>query len=198
MSEEYRKEKDSLGEVQVPVDALYGAQTQRALENFPISGHRFGRRFIQALGLVKKCAAAVNKDLGYIDPVLADSIVKAASEVVDGTWDKEFVVDIYQTGSGTSTNMNANEVISRRANQLLKDELVHPNDHVNFGQSSNDVIPSAIHISARLSLELDLIPALKRLEDALALKADEFDHIIKSGRTHLMDATPVRLGQQFG
>jgi len=197
MSEEYRKEKDSLGEVQVPVDALYGAQTQRALENFPISGHRFGRRFIQALGLVKKCAAAVNKDLGYIDPVLADSIVKAASEVVDGTWDKEFVVDIYQTGSGTSTNMNANEVISRRANQLLKDELVHPNDHVNFGQSSNDVIPSAIHISARLSLELDLIPALKRLKDALALKADEFDHVIKSGRTHLMDATPVRLGQQF-
>ena len=147
MSEEYRKEKDSLGEVQVPVDALYGAQTQRALENFPISGHRFGRRFIQALGLVKKCAAAVNKDLGYIDPVLADSIVKAASEVVDGTWDKEFVVDIYQTGSGTSTNMNANEVISRRANQLLKDELVHPNDHVNFGQSSNDVIPSAIPVS---------------------------------------------------
>lgn len=197
MSEEYRKEKDSLGEVQVPVDALYGAQTQRALENFPISGHRFGRRFIQALGLVKKCAAAVNKDLGYIDPVLADSIVKAASEVVDGTWDKEFVVDIYQTGSGTSTNMNANEVISRRANQLLKDELVHPNDHVNFGQSSNDVIPSAIHISARLSLELDLIPALKRLKGALALKADEFDHVIKSGRTHLMDATPVRLGQQF-
>ncbi len=197
MSEEYRKEKDSLGEVQVPVDALYGAQTQRALENFPISGHRFGRRFIQALGLVKKCAAAVNKDLGYIDPVLADSIVKAASEVVDGTWDKEFVVDIYQTGSGTSTNMNANEVISRRANQLLKDELVHPNDHVNFGQSSNDVIPSAIHISARLSLELDLIPALKRLKGVLALKADEFDHVIKSGRTHLMDATPVRLGQQF-
>ena len=197
MSEEYRKEKDSLGEVQVPVDALYGAQTQRALENFPISGHRFGRRFIQALGLVKKCAAAVNKDLGYIDPVLADSIVKAASEVVDGTWDKEFVVDIYQTGSGTSTNMNANEVISRRANQLLKDELVHPNDHVNFGQSSNDVIPSAIHISARLSLELDLVPALKRLKGALALKADEFDHVIKSGRTHLMDATPVRLGQQF-
>ncbi len=197
MSEEYRKEKDSLGEVQVPVDALYGAQTQRALENFPISGHRFGRRFIQALGLVKKCAAAVNKDLGYIDPVLADSIVKAASEVVDGTWDKEFVVDIYQTGSGTSTNMNANEVISRRANQLLKDELVHPNDHVNFGQSSNDVIPSAIHVSARLSLELDLIPALKRLKGALALKADEFDHVIKSGRTHLMDATPVRLGQQF-
>ena len=197
MSEEYRKEKDSLGEVQVPVDALYGAQTQRALENFPISGHRFGRRFIQALGLVKKCAATVNKDLGYIDPVLADSIVKAASEVVDGTWDKEFVVDIYQTGSGTSTNMNANEVISRRANQLLKDELVHPNDHVNFGQSSNDVIPSAIHISARLSLELDLVPALKRLKGALALKADEFDHVIKSGRTHLMDATPVRLGQQF-
>ena len=197
MSEEYRKEKDSLGEVQVPVDALYGAQTQRALENFPISGHRFGRRFIQALGLVKKCAAAVNKDLGYIDPVLADSIVKAASEVVDGTWDKEFVVDIYQTGSGTSTNMNANEVISRRANQLLKDELVHPNDHVNFGQSSNDVIPSAIHISARLSLELDLVPALERLKGALALKADEFDHVIKSGRTHLMDATPVRLGQQF-
>ena len=133
---------------------------------------------------MKKCAAAVNKDLGYIDPVLADSIVKAASEVVDGTWDKEFVVDIYQTGSGTSTNMNANEVISRRANQLLKDELVHPNDHVNFGQSSNDVIPSAIHISARLSLELDLIPALKRLKGVLALKADEFDHVIKSGRTH--------------
>ncbi|MBH16136.1 MAG: aspartate ammonia-lyase [Gemmatimonadetes bacterium] len=198
MSEKYRIEKDSLGEVRVPIDALYGAQTQRALENFPISGYRFSRRFIQALGLIKKCAATVNKELGYIDSTLADSIVRAAAEVADGTWDDAFVLDIYQTGSGTSTNMNANEVIARRANQLLENDLVHPNDHVNFGQSSNDVIPSAIHISARISLELDLIPSLKKLKDTLSCKADEFDHVVKSGRTHLMDATPVRLGQQFG
>jgi len=198
MSEKYRIEKDSLGEVQVPFDALYGAQTQRALENFPISGYRFSRRFIQALGLIKQCAATVNEELGYIDSTLAGSIVTAAREVADGEWDEAFVLDIYQTGSGTSTNMNANEVIARRANQILENDSVHPNDHVNFGQSSNDVIPSAIHIASRISLELDLIPALNRLKDALSLKAEEFDHVVKSGRTHLMDATPVRLGQQFG
>ncbi len=198
MSERYRIEKDSLGEVQVPLDALYGAQTQRALENFPISGYRFSRRFIQALGLIKQYAAIVNEELGYIDATLASAIVKAASEVAAGEWDEAFVLDIYQTGSGTSTNMNANEVIARRANQILESDSVHPNDHVNFGQSSNDVIPSAIHIASRISLELDLIPALNRLKDALSQKAEEFDDVVKSGRTHLMDATPVRLGQQFG
>ena len=198
MSERYRIEKDSLGEVQVPLDALYGAQTQRALENFPISGYRFSRRFIQALGLIKQYAATVNEELGYIDATLASAIVKAASEVAAGEWDEAFVLDIYQTGSGTSTNMNANEVIARRANQILESDSVHPNDHVNFGQSSNDVIPSAIHIASRISLELDLIPALNRLKDALSQKAEEFDDVVKSGRTHLMDATPVRLGQQFG
>ena len=198
MSERYRIEKDSLGEVQVPLDALYGAQTQRALENFPISGYRFSRRFIQALGLIKQYAATVNEELGYIDATLASAIEKAASEVAAGEWDGAFVLDIYQTGSGTSTNMNANEVIARRANQILESDSVHPNDHVNFGQSSNDVIPSAIHIASRISLELDLIPALNRLKDALSQKAEEFDDVVKSGRTHLMDATPVRLGQQFG
>jgi len=198
MSERYRIEKDSLGEVQVPLDALYGAQTQRALENFPISGYRFSRRFIQALGLIKQYAATVNEELGYIDATLASAIEKAASEVAAGEWDEAFVLDIYQTGSGTSTNMNANEVIARRANQILESDSVHPNDHVNFGQSSNDVIPSAIHIASRISLELDLIPALNRLKDALSQKAEEFDDVVKSGRTHLMDATPVRLGQQFG
>jgi fumarate hydratase class II len=150
------------------------------------------------LGLIKQYAAIVNEELGYIDATLASAIVKAASEVAAGEWDEAFVLDIYQTGSGTSTNMNANEVIARRANQILESDSVHPNDHVNFGQSSNDVIPSAIHIASRISLELDLIPALNRLKDALSQKAEEFDDVVKSGRTHLMDATPVRLGQQFG
>jgi fumarate hydratase class II len=199
MPDGYRIEKDSLGEVGVPTDALYGAQTQRALENFPISGQRFGRGFIQALGLLKKAAAITNRELGHLDGEIAEAIAAAATEVAAGEWDDEFVLDIYQTGSGTSTNMNANEVMAHRANQIVGgDGSVHPNDHVNFGQSSNDVIPSAIHIAARVAMERELIPALAHLRDALSVKAEAFDHIIKSGRTHLMDATPVRLGQQFG
>ena len=194
-----RIEKDSLGEVRVPADALYGAQTQRAVENFPISGQRFGRGFIQALGLLKKAAALTNRELGQVERRIAEAIAAAAGEVAEGEWDGEFVVDIYQTGSGTSTNMNANEVVAHRANQILgEDGSVHPNDHVNFGQSSNDVIPSAIHIAARVAMERELIPALRHLRDALSEKARAFDHVLKSGRTHLMDATPVRLGQQFG
>ena len=199
MSDDFRIENDSLGEVRVPADALYGAQTQRAVENFPISGQRVGRGFIQALGLLKKAAALTNEELGNLDGKIAEAIATAAGEVAVGEWDGEFVVDVYQTGSGTSTNMNANEVVAHRANQILgHDGSVHPNDHVNFGQSSNDVIPSAIHIAARLAMERELIPSLTHLRDALSEKAGAFDHIVKSGRTHLMDATPVRLGQQFG
>ena len=199
MPDGFRIEKDSLGEVRVPADALYGAQTQRAVENFPISGQRFGRGFIQALGLLKKAAALTNQELGYLDGEIAGAIAAAAGEVVAGGWDEEFVLDIFQTGSGTSTNMNANEVVARRANQIVGDDgSVHPNDHVNFGQSSNDVIPSAIHIAARVAIERELIPALIHLRNALSEKAEAFDHVVKSGRTHLMDATPVRLGQQFG
>ncbi|TVP55784.1 MAG: class II fumarate hydratase [Gemmatimonadales bacterium] len=205
MAEDFRVERDSLGEVRVPADALYGAQTQRAVENFPISGQRFGRRMIQALGIVKEAAARANAELGTLDPVVAEAIAKAASEVADGRWDGQFPVDIYQTGSGTSTNMNTNEVVARLATRTLlnegaapEDGPVHPNDHVNFGQSSNDVIPTAVHVAARLALEEDLIPALERLHAALAEKAEAFDEVMKSGRTHLMDATPVRLGQEFG
>jgi len=199
MSDGYRIEKDSLGEVRVPADAMYGAQTQRALENFPISGQRFGRGFIQALGLLKRAAALTNRELGNLDEGIANAIAEAAAEVAAGKWDEEFVLDIFQTGSGTSTNMNANEVVAHRANQIVEEgESVHPNDHVNFGQSSNDVIPSAIHIAARVAIERELIPALTHLRDELSAKAEAFDHVLKSGRTHLMDATPVRLGQQLG
>jgi len=200
MSDGYRIERDSLGEVQVPSDALYGAQTQRALENFPISGQRFGRGFIRAMGLIKKGAALTSLELGHLDAEIAEAIAAASEEVAGGKWDHEFVLDIYQTGSGTSTNMNTNEVVARRADQILGGEgsRVHPNDHVNFGQSSNDTIPSAMHISARVAMERELIPALTHLRDALAAKTEAFDHVLKSGRTHLMDATPVRLGQQFG
>jgi fumarate hydratase class II len=198
MGDGFRTEMDSLGEMQVPEDALYGAQTQRAVENFPISGQRFGRRFIQALGLIKKSAAETNEELGNLDPPIARAIAAAAGEVAEGEWDDQFVLDIYQTGSGTSTNMNANEVVGRRATQLLEgDGSVHPNDHVNFGQSSNDVIPTAIHVSARVAIEEELIPALEHMRVALEAKATAFDGIVKSGRTHLMDATPVRLGQEF-
>ncbi len=199
MSDQFRIEKDSLGEMQVPAEALYGAQTQRAVENFPISGQRFGRRFIEALGVIKRSAALANLELGLLDEVRAKAIEEAASEVADGRWDDQFVLDIYQTGSGTSTNMNANEVIAHRATELLGEAgmTVHPNDHVNMAQSSNDVIPTAMHVSARLGLERELIPALEGLADALAAKGEEFDGIVKSGRTHLMDATPVRLGQEF-
>jgi fumarate hydratase, class II len=195
---EFRVEKDSLGEVQVPKDALYAAQTQRAVDNFPISGQRFGRRFIEAMGLIKRAAAETNKELGNLDAEIADAIAEAATEVAAGKWDDEFVLDIYQTGSGTSTNMNTNEVVAARASQILgRDHGVHANDHVNFGQSSNDTIPTAIHVSARLAIEHELLPALEYLRGALAAKARAFDHVVKSGRTHLMDATPVRLGQQF-
>ncbi len=199
MADGYRIEKDSLGEMKVPEKALYGAQTQRAKENFPISGQGFDRRFIRALGLIKKAAAESNAELGHLDGAIADAVAAAAGEVAAGRWDDEFVVDIYQTGSGTSTNMNTNEVVARRATQLMTDGTeVHPNDHVNFGQSSNDVIPTAIHVSARVAIQEDLLPALEHMRAALAKKADEFDDIMKSGRTHLMDATPVRLGQEFG
>jgi fumarate hydratase class II len=196
---EHRIERDSLGEVRVPADALYGAQTQRAVENFDISGQRFGRRFIQALGLIKQVAAEANAELGHLDVEVAEAVAAAAREVTDGRWDDQFVLDIYQTGSGTSTNMNANEVIARRATQLREDGgAVHPNDHVNFGQSSNDVIPTAMHVAARIAVQEELIPALETLARALEAQAAAFDGILKSGRTHLMDATPVRLGQEFG
>jgi len=196
MPDGYRIEKDSLGEMKVPENALYGAQTQRAVENFPISGQLFGRRFIEALGLIKKSAAETNAELGVLDEKIAESVAKAATEVAEGKWDNQFIVDIYQTGSGTSTNMNMNEVVACRASEL-HGEKVHPNDHVNFGQSSNDVIPTAIHVSAKVSIEEELLPALEHLSTALTEKANIFDEIIKSGRTHLMDATPVRLGQEF-
>ena len=196
MADGYRIEKDSLGEMQVPEDALYGAQTQRAVENFPISGQRFGRRFIEALGLIKKSAAQTNLEIGNLDADIADAITEAAGEVADGKWDDQFVIDIYQTGSGTSSNMNVNEVVAHRATQIRGDQ-VHPNDHVNFGQSSNDVIPTAIHVSALVAVQRELLPGLEHLRSALAAKADEFDGVVKSGRTHLMDATPVRLGQEF-
>ncbi|HKK93944.1 MAG TPA: class II fumarate hydratase [Longimicrobiales bacterium] len=196
---EYRIEKDSLGEVRVPADALYGAQTQRAVENFPISGHRFGRRFIEALATVKRAAAEANGQLGNLDTSVAEAIAEAAARVASGEFDDQFPLDIYQTGSGTSTNMNANEVIAHLANEALDGEgLVHPNDHVNFGQSSNDVIPTSIHVAARVAIEEELVPALEHLAGALEEKAEAFDHVVKSGRTHLMDATPVRLGQEFG
>jgi len=201
-SEGYRLEKDSLGEMRVPADALYAAQTQRAVENFPISGIRFPRRFIAALAEVKKAAALANMEMDQLDRRVGDAIVRAADEIAEGRWDDQFVLDIFQTGSGTSSNMNANEVIAARASQILAEGgeggRVHPNDDVNMGQSSNDVIPTAMHVSARVAIERDLIPALTRLRDSLAGKAVEFDDVIKSGRTHLMDATPVRLGQEFG
>jgi fumarate hydratase class II len=193
---QFRTERDSLGEMQVPADALYGSQTQRAVENFPISGIRFPRRFIHALGTIKKAAAQANAELGQLDQEVADAIVRVADEVVEGRLDAQFVLDIFQTGSGTSTNMNTNEVIATRATQL-RGAGVHPNDHVNMGQSSNDVIPTAMHVAARVAIHEDLIPALERLRDSLLAKAAEFDDVVKSGRTHLMDATPVRLGQEF-
>ena len=197
----YRVEKDSMGEVKVPIDALYGASTQRAVENFQISNLRFGRRFIWALGLVKSSAARVSGEAGYVPAEIAGAVTQAADEVVEGLLDNHFVLDVFQTGSGTSTNTNANEVIANRATQLLGgtigDRLVHPNDHVNFGQSSNDVIPTAIHVAASAAIREDLIPALRSLADSLHAKFSAFSEVVKSGRTHLMDATPVTLGQEF-
>src|SRR5438876_5817707 len=201
-SVEMRIEKDSMGEMAVPKEALYGASTQRAVLNFPVSGYRFNRPFIRALGLIKWGAAQANHDLGLLDAHRAALIVQAAEEVIEGKLDQHFPLDIFQTGSGTSTNTNANEVIANRCAQLAgkpigSREPVHPNDHVNMGQSSNDVIPSAIHVSAAEQLQDCLLPALEKLRSALSGKAKEFHHIIKIGRTHLMDATPVRLGQEF-
>ena len=198
----HRKERDSMGEVEVHREALFGAQTRRALDNFPISDLRFQRRFVQALGAIKLESANVNYELGLLDYELKDAIVEAAEEVVEGRLDNQFVLDIFQTGSGTSTNMNANEVISNRAIQILEGELgskspAHPNDHVNQGQSSNDVIPTAIHLSALVAIKKDLLPGLRKLQEALDVKAREFDDVIKTGRTHLQDATPIRLGQEF-
>ncbi len=196
--EETRIERDSMGEMQVPANAYYGASTRRAVLNFPISDLRFPRRFIQALGQIKQAAAVVNGSMGNIEPSVAGAIERAAQEVIDGELDEHFVLDIFQTGSGTSTNMNANEVIANRASELLGGtRKVHPNDHVNFGQSSNDVIPTAIHLSALIGIEKELIPALEALKESLAEKADEFMPIVKTGRTHLQDATPIRLGQEF-
>ena len=193
----FRVEVDSMGEVRVPADALYKAQTQRAIDNFPISGIRFPRVFIRALGLVKASAAVVNRDLGFMDGDMAEAIVEAAAEVAEGLYDEQFPIDIFQTGSGTSTNMNANEVIATLATDRLG-ASVHPNDHVNMGQSSNDVIPTAIHVSAYLESTSTTLPGLERLRLALEAKAETVDHVVKMGRTHLMDALPIRLGQELG
>ena len=197
-----RTEKDSMGEMSLPESALYGASTQRAVLNFPVSGYRFSRPFIRALGLIKWGAAEANHDLGLLDAHRTALIVQAAEEVAEGKLDEHFPLDIFQTGSGTSTNTNANEAISNRCCQLAGQPIgardpVHPNDHVNMGQSSNDVIPSAIHVSAAEELKNNLLPALESLQTELETKAKEFWDIIKIGRTHLMDATPVRLGQVF-
>ncbi len=193
-----RTEFDSLGPVEVPVNALYGAQTQRAVENFPISGQRMPAQFIRALGYIKQAAANANCDLGMLDEEVARAIAGAAGRLVAGDLLDQFPIDVYQTGSGTSTNMNANEVIAHVATEVLGGRKVHPNDHVNMCQSSNDVIPTAIHLSASLALRDDLLPALTALHAMLAAKSQAFDDVIKSGRTHLMDATPIRLGQEFG
>jgi fumarate hydratase class II len=200
MTDSFRLEKDSLGEVRVPADALYGAQTQRAVDNFPVSGERMPRPFLRALGLVKRVAAEVNRDLKLLPPELADAIVAAAMEVERGQHDAHFPIDVFQTGSGTSTNMNANEVIAALATRRLKGapKKVHPNDHVNMGQSSNDSIPTALHVSAALEVHEKLIPALLHLAGTIETKSRRVGAIVKTGRTHLMDAMPVRLGQQMG
>jgi len=203
MTSETRIERDSMGEMTVPATAYWGAQTQRAAENFPISGYRLGRRFIRAMGLIKQAAAKVNRDLEKLDPKLAAMIITASQQVIDGRLDEHFILDVFQTGSATSSNMNANEVISNRAIELAGGTIgsrdpIHPNDHVNMGQSSNDVIPTAIHLSVAEAIKHDLIPPLEQLAAALSDKAEAFDNIVKIGRTHLQDATPVRLGQEFG
>ena len=198
-----RVETDSLGPVEVPASAYYGAQTERARQNFPISGVRFPRHFIAAIGMIKGEAAAVNEEMGIVTSEVASAIRQAADEVVAGKHDEHFPLDIFQTGSGTSTNMNTNEVLSNRAIEILGGEMgskdpVHPNDHVNAGQSSNDVIPTAIHVSAYTAATEMLEPALDHLASALERKAEEFDDVVKIGRTHLQDAVPVRMGQEFG
>ena len=197
-----RKEKDSMGDMQIPDDAYYGAQTQRAVENFPISGITISKSMIQALGKIKRSAAIVNHELGLLDDERKIAIVQAADEIIEGNFDSQFPVDIYQTGSGTSSNMNCNEILSNRASEIMGGKIgakdpVHPNDHVNLGQSSNDVIPTAIHIAANTMLEEELIPALQNLANELDKKATAFSDIVKIGRTHLQDATPITLGQEF-
>jgi fumarate hydratase class II len=198
----YRIESDSMGQMRVPEKAYWGAETQRAVENFPISGLRFSRRFLRALGMLKKASAAANRELALLPQDLAEAVSLAAQEVMEGRLDDQFVLDIFQTGSGTSTNMNANEVIANRANEILGGKIgdkkpVHPNDHVNLCQSSNDIIPSSIHIAALEGIQRDLLPALRSLQSVLEEKAREFDRVVKIGRTHLQDATPIRLGQEF-
>src|SRR6266567_478137 len=201
MKPDFSAEADSMGPMQVPADALYGAQTARAIENFPVSNLRFPRQFIRALGLIKKHASITIEDLCLLPSKISSAIQAAAQEIIDGKLDAHFAVDIFQTGSGTSTNMNVNEVIANRAAELLGgkrgDKSVHPNDHVNCGQSSNDVIPTAIHLAALDGIVQHLTPALQELQAALAKKAQEFDSVLKIGRTHLADATPIRLGQEF-
>lgn len=202
MGESFRVEQDTMGSVKVPTSAYYGAQTQRALENFRISGLVFPRRFIRALGIVKESSARANMKLGTLDEKKGKAIAQAAQEVIDGNLDQQFPVDIFQTGSGTSTNMNVNEVIANRAIELLggtrgDKQLIHPNDHVNMSQSSNDVFPTAIHISATEALVTDLLPAMKKLASALEKKSEEFADVVKPGRTHLQDAIPITLGQEF-
>ena len=197
-----RKEQDSMGDMLVPDDAYYGAQTQRAVENFPISGIPISKSMIQALGKIKRSAAIVNNELGLLDGERKNAIVQAADEIIEGKFYSQFPIDIYQTGSGTSSNMNCNEILSNRASEIMGGVIgakdpVHPNDHVNLGQSSNDVIPTAIHIAANTMLEEELIPALQKLADELDKKAIEFSDIVKIGRTHLQDATPITLGQEF-
>jgi fumarate hydratase, class II len=199
---EGRVERDSMGEVVVPAGALYGAQTARAAENFPISHWRMPREFVRALGRIKAACAASHKEAGRLESPKADAIISASMEVAEGRLDKHFVVDVFQTGSGTSTNMNANEVIANRAIEILGGKIgdrscVHPNDDVNKGQSSNDVIPTALHVSAAMMIDADLLPALDALGEALSAKARDFEDVVKIGRTHLMDAVPIRLGQEF-
>ncbi|MGD0541831.1 MAG: class II fumarate hydratase [Tepidisphaeraceae bacterium] len=203
MADSQRVEKDSMGEMRVPADAYYAAQTARAMENFPVSDLRFSRRFIAAIALVKWCCAQVNHELGLLDEKRAQLIQQAAQEVIDGKLDAQFAVDIFQTGSGTSTNMNANEVIAGRANEIATGKRggkdpIHPNDHVNMEQSSNDVIPTAMHVSAAMAVKESLSPALEHLAATLKRKADQYDSVVKIGRTHLQDATPIRLGQELG
>jgi fumarate hydratase, class II len=192
-----RVERDSMGPLDVPADALWGAQTQRAIQNFPASGLRMPRAFIRALGLIKYAAAGANQELGDLPAQIARAIQSAAAEVADGRWDGEFPVDVFQTGSGTSSNMNANEVIATLAGRALG-ASVHPNDHVNMSQSSNDVVPSAIHVAAAMTLRDELQPGLKHLREMLGTRAEEFSGVVKTGRTHLMDAMPITLGQEFG
>ncbi|MGB0649073.1 MAG: class II fumarate hydratase [Candidatus Actinomarina sp.] len=196
MTEQFRTEKDSMGEFQVPINAKYGASTARAVENFPISNLRFSRSFIKALGEIKKACAKVNQNNKLLDKNFSDSIIDAAQQVIDGDHDKDFVVDIFQTGSGTSTNMNANEIISKIASESLS-ENIHPNDHVNMSQSSNDVIPTATNVAAVTEIVQNLIPAVESLIQSLEDKAKKWEKVYKNGRTHLMDATPVSLGQEF-